>query len=99
MMVLRIDGVRCDMGTLPTIPIGFDIAKLSDVEGARSGRSIDIELPKTPANDALLGASCDIYATEKFNNEHHTAHIEKDGVRLFEGTAYLRSTTMNSKSL
>lgn len=98
MMVLRIDGVRCDMGTLPTIPIGFDIAKLSDVEGARSGRSIDIELPKTPANDALLGASCDVYTAEKFNNEHHTAHIEKDGVRLFEGTAYLRSTTMNGKS-
>lgn len=98
MMVLWIDGVRCDMGSLPTIPIGFDIAKLSNVEGARSGRNIDIELPKTPANDALLGASCDIYAAEKFNSEHHTARIEEEGVTIFEGTAYLRSTTMNGKS-
>ena len=95
MIALWIDGHKCDIDRLPTIPINFDIAKLTKVEGARSGRVIELVLPSTPANDALLGASRDIYTTKRFNMEHHTARIEKDGVQIFEGTAYLINTTLH----
>ncbi|MBE6212858.1 MAG: hypothetical protein E7129_06965 [Rikenellaceae bacterium] len=95
MVTLWIDGRRCDINQLPTIPIGFDITKLTKAEGGRSGRSIELELPTTPNNDTIFGASCDLYATQRFNMEHHTARIEKDGVEIFGGTAYLLSTTVN----
>lgn len=94
MITLRIDGQRCDMGSLPTIPIGFDIASLTKVEGEREGRYIELELPCSPANDALFGTSRDIYATNRFNTEHHIAIVEKDGVQIFGGTVYLLSTTV-----
>ena len=95
MVTLWIDGKQCDVEQIPTIPIGFDAANLSNVEGARSGRSVELILPTTPNNDSLFGASRDLYATERFNMEHHTARIEKDGVQIFEGTAYLLATTVN----
>ena len=95
MIGLWIDGHKCDIERLPTIPLDFDIARLTKADGARSGRIIELELPSTPANDALFGASCDIYATKRFNMEHHIARIEKDGVAIFEGTAYLIGTALH----
>ena len=93
-----IDGKRCDINHLPTIPIDFDEAKLTDVEGAREGRCIELRLPATPANDAIFGSSRDLYATKRFNMEHHTATIEMDGVQIFGGTIYLLSTNLDEKS-
>lgn len=95
MIELWIDGSKCDIDRLPTIPIGFDIANLTNAEGARSGRVVELTLPATPTNDTIFGASRDIYATNRFNMEHHTAQIKKDGVLIFEGTTYLLNTTIH----
>ena len=94
MIKLWIDEQLCDTDRLPTIPIGFNIANLTKVEGAREGRCIEIVVPATPANNAIFGASCDLYAVERFNMEHHIARLEKDGVEIFNGTAYLLTTTI-----
>ena len=99
MIELWIDEHRCDIDSIPTIPIGFDVANLTDIEGQREGRCIEVVLPATPANNALLGSSSDLYATERFNMEHHTARIEKDGVEIFCGTVYLIDTTIQSGSI
>ena len=95
MVTLWIDGHRCDIDQIPTIPIGFDIADLTRAEGARRGRNIELELPTTPNNDRIFGASYDLYATSHFNMEHHTARVEKEGIEIFSGTAYLLATTAN----
>lgn len=94
MMELRIDDVCCDIAIEPTTPLSFDIATLADVEGARSGRTVDVVLPSTPTNDALFASSYDGYATTRFNDEHHTARIVKEGLTLLEGTAYLMGSTI-----
>ena len=96
MVALWIDGQVCDIDSLPTIPIDFDVANLTKVDSEREGRSLELKLPATPKNAALFGTSCDLYAAERFNMEHHTAHIEKDGVQIFEGTVYLLSTTITN---
>ena len=97
MVALWIDGKRCDIDQPITLPIGFEVADLTRVEGARSGRTIELELPTTPNNDSLFGASRDLYATTRFNMEHHTARVEKEGVHIFGGTVYLLSTTINGE--
>ena len=95
MIELLIDGQRCDIAAMPTIPIDFDIEKLTTVEGERSGRIVEFDIPFSPKNDAILGSSRDIYATQRFNSEHHTAVLKRDGVELFAGTVYLRGTTLS----
>lgn len=94
MIELWIDDKRCDVEKLPDIPIDFDIEKLTKVEGERSGRTIELELPATPANNLVLGSSRDLYAVARFNTEHHTAELKRGGVEIFRGTAYLISTTL-----
>lgn len=98
MMELWVDGALCDLSEEPTIPITFDIERLTDVEGARGGRNIEIELPFSPRNDAIFASSKDLYAESGFNSEHHTALIKCDDVTLFEGTLYLRSTTLQGEN-
>lgn len=93
MMELWIDGERCDIEKTPTIPIDFDVQSLSKVESARNGRTIEIELPLTECNRAIFRYSQDIYALSRFNAEHHTAVLKKEGVTIFEGTAYLIDTS------
>ena len=94
MIELWIDDKRCDVEKLPAIPIDFDIENLTKVEGERSGRTIELELPATPANNLILGPSRDLYAAARFNMEHHTAKLKRDGVEIFGGTVYLISTTI-----
>lgn len=94
MIELWIDGQRCDIDKLPVIPINFDIERLTDVEGERSGRTIELDLPVTPLNEAVFAPSKDIYATTRFNTQHHKAVVKRNGVVVFEGTVYLRSTTI-----
>ncbi len=96
MVVLWIDGRRCDIDNVPMIPVDFDADNLTNVEGARDGREIELFLPKTPANNALFGASRDIFASESFNMKHHIAKLEQNGVIIFEGTAYLHSTIIGN---
>lgn len=99
MLELWIDGARCDIDTIPTIPIGFDIDNLTKVDGDRIGRSIEVELPTTPRNDAIFGSSQDIYAASRFNSECHTALVKMDGVEIFKGVVYLCETTMRKGSV
>ena len=89
MIAVFIDDKPCDIEALPIIPIGFDAANLTKAEGARTGRSIELTLPATSQNNVLFGAANDLYATKRFNLDHHTARIEKDGVVIFSGTAHL----------
>lgn len=93
MIELFIDDVQCDIEVLPIIPIGFDAENLTKVEGARTGRSIELTLPATPCNNALLGEANDLYSARRFNLEHHTARIEKDGVVIFSGTTHLLASS------
>lgn len=97
MMTLKIDGQRCDIGKAPTIPIEFDADSLTKVEGARVGRAVEMTLPATPSNKALFGSSVDLHAAIRFNMEHHTASIEKDGMEIFKGTVYLLDTTIEKE--
>lgn len=99
MIALWIDEQRCDIDHLPTIPINFDSSTLTNVEGSRSGREIELVLPATPANNAIFEVSCDPHATKRFNMEHHTARIEKEGVEIFAGTAYLLDATMSNGTI
>ena len=94
MIALWIDEQRCDIDALPTIPIDFDIDNLTKVEGEREGRTIELSLPATPTNNSLFGASCDLYAADRFNMEHHTARLERDDITILEGTAYLIATAI-----
>jgi len=96
MVELWVDGKKCDIDSIPTIPIGFDIEKLHKVDGGREERYIDLVLPTTPLNNKIFGASRDIYATARFNMEHHLAVVKKEGVNIFEGTVHLYSTTIKS---
>lgn len=93
MLELWIDGKRCDIDALPTLPVGFDIDNLTKIDANRTGRSVEIELPATPRNNALFGVSQDLYATSRFNAEHHAAIIKKEESELFKGTVYLYETT------
>jgi len=94
MVELWIDGRRCDIDQMPTIPINFDVANLTEVEGKREGRCLELVLPATPINNALFGSSSDIYAAKRFNMEHHSACFKKEGVEIFNGTVYLIDTTI-----
>lgn len=96
MVELWIDNRRCDIGELPTLPIDFDIARLTKVEGAREGRTVELKLPATPANNALFDSSHHLDGSVRFNLDHHSAHLEKDGIRIFEGTAYLLDTAIDN---
>lgn len=98
MVVLKIDGAKCDIGNFTTLPLDFDASSLTKVEGARDGRTIELTIPATPANNRLFGSACDIYSTSRFNTEHHTATLEKEGIELFKGTVYLLSATVNGEN-
>lgn len=94
MVELWIDGARCDIDQIATLPIDFDVARLTKVEGAREGRTVELSLPPTPANNRLFEVSHELDNTARFNMEHHTARLEKEGVTIFEGSVYLLATTI-----
>lgn len=91
MMRLYVDDRLCDLAADVAIPVGFDAADMSDVAAGRSGLSLTVKLPSTPANDAVFGRALDPYAAERFNAAHHAARIEAGTAVLFSGTAYLLS--------
>lgn len=93
MMRLYVDGRRCDLAADVPIPVGFDAAAMSDVAAGRSGRTMVVKLPSSPANDAVFGRALDPYAVERFNAAHHEARIEAGTAVLLSGTAYLLSAS------
>lgn len=94
MITLKIDGQRCDIEEIPAIPINFSSKNLTDVEGRRQGREVELLLPSTPLNDSLFGTSRDIYATSRFNEKAHNATLERDDVVIFEGLVHLVASTI-----
>ena len=96
MLRLWIDERECDVAAVPPIPLAYNVERLTDIERAREGRTIELVLPATPANNAVLGSLRDLYATERFNTQTHTARLAEGGVTIFEGTAYLISTTLDT---
>ena len=96
MVELWIDDQRCDIEKIPTLPIEFESERLTKVEGYRTGRTIVLELPATPRNDAIFGSSRDLYATSRFNTDHHRATLKCNNIVIFEGTAYLVATTVKA---
>ncbi|MBR3678016.1 MAG: hypothetical protein IKL60_03815 [Alistipes sp.] len=96
MIELIVDGQVCDLGDMPTLPLNFDAESLTDVEGGRSGRTVELNLRSTPKNDTLFGASCDLYAAESFNARHHSAVVVEQGLTLFAGTLVLLATEVGS---
>lgn len=88
-MELTIDGAACDSGTgTPAVP-GYTAAKLADIEAAREGRSLELTLPATSRNAALLGFARDPHTATRFNASPHTAELTAEGARLLIGTVRL----------
>lgn len=98
MMRLYVDDRLCDLAADVAIPVGFDAADMSDAAAGRSGLSLTVKLPSTPANDAVFGRALDPYAAERFNARHHAARIEAGTAVLFSGTAYLLSASFGTPS-
>ncbi|MBQ7856822.1 MAG: hypothetical protein IJ348_06905 [Alistipes sp.] len=89
MIRLFIDNIECDVPQQIDIPLDISSSNLRNVQSARSGRTIELELKGTPSNISIFGRSGHLYATKRFNAEQHTARIVVDGSTLLEGTANL----------
>lgn len=96
-MRLYVDGKSCPTGEIVRVPIDFSIEGMKSPQAACSGRKMEITIPSTAEADAIFGVARDIYAAERFNDYHHTARLESEGVTLFEGTIYLLDTSMASR--
>lgn len=90
-MELRIDNQGCDLPQDLMIHLGWEGPSEQSAESLRSGQSLKIDLPATPANDAILSDARIPYAPERFNRSLHTATLIQDGVTLFEGVVRLWS--------
>lgn len=92
MVEIALDGKRCDLWegyTLPRDIFKIDVAAMADIQQQRSGRSVELRLPSSPANDALFGYAADPCCGERFNASHHEAVVTVDGVELMRGVAHL----------
>ena len=96
-MTLFVDDKSCPTGEIVSVPIGFSIEGMRNPQSACRGAQMELTIPSTVASNEIFGAARDIYAAERFNDSHHTAYIEKDGVRLFEGTIYLLNASINDR--
>lgn len=88
-MELTIDGHPCDLGMGKVAVPGYAAAKLADVEAAREGRSLEIVLPPTAENDAIVGFARDPHTAARFNAALHTASLSAEGAQLLNGTVRL----------
>lgn len=89
MIRLYIDNNECDVAQDIKIPLNISLSNLGNVQSARSGRSLELELQGTTANKKIFGTSDSLYTAKRFNSEHHTARIVVDGSTLLEGSVCL----------
>ena len=89
MIRLYIDNIECDVAQDIKIPLNISLSNLTDVQSARSGRFVELELKGTASNKQIFGTSSTLYAQKRFNSECHTARIVVDGSTLLEGTVHL----------
>lgn len=88
-MRLTIDGRICDLPAEPVAVPGFDARELRDANRCREGRSLQLRLPATPANDRILAFARDPHAAVRFDETLHTAELACDGATLAAGTVRL----------
>lgn len=96
---LRIDGRRCDLGPGPYPVPGYSAAKTSDVDACREGRRMQIGIPPTPRNRALLGDPRDPHTGTRFNEALHTAAVTAEDAVLLEGTVRLLAASDEAYTL
>lgn len=92
MVEIIIDGGRCDLWedySLPKEIFQLDVTAAEDVERQRSGHKVELRLPSTPQNDALMCYADDACCGERFNASAHEAVVRVDGVELMRGVAHL----------
>ncbi|MBQ2036348.1 MAG: hypothetical protein II216_00375, partial [Alistipes sp.] len=92
MVEIIIDGGRCDLWedySLPKEIFQLDETAAADVERQRSGHKVELRLPSTPQNDALMCYADDACCGERFNASAHEAVVRVDGVELMRGVAHL----------
>ena len=97
-MRLYVDGKSCPTAEINRVPIAFSLDNLLNPQSSCSGSQMEIIIPSTAESNAIFGVSRDIYAAERFNDQHHTARLECEGVTMFEGTVYLLTSSMNSRA-
>ena len=89
MMRLYIDSQECPFEDDGRLGLGWSSAVLTDIDAARTGRSVTLCIPSTPQTDLLFGRAHDPHTAVSFNDTEHTARIECDGATVHEGTAVL----------
>lgn len=102
MVEVFLDGKRCDLSegyTLPAECFKLDLDATADIAAQRTGRELRIELPSSPANDALLLMVKDPYAAERFNAEEHSAQVWVGGVLMMQGVAVVESMLLHKGEL
>lgn len=71
-----------------TVP-GYDASLMTGIDGWRSGRTMRIDLPVTPRNDAILRFARDPHAAERFHDAPHRAEVLAQGAVLLAGPVRL----------
>lgn len=98
-MQLRIDGRPCDLGPGPYAVPGYSAEKTKDVEACREGRKMQIGIPSTPRNRALLGDPRDPHTGTRFNAALHRAAITAEDAVLLEGPVRLLAASDEALTL
>ena len=99
MIRLFIDGREYQTDGGQSLSLSYNASALSDVQSARSASKVFIAVPSTPETDLLFGNADNPLTAERFNAANHSAAVEVDGVRLFEGKALLASVERRGKAV
>ncbi len=89
MVKLFIDNIECDFDDSLSLTLSYNGDDMVNLESGRTGSRLSFRLPTTEVNSAIFGGAGDIHAESKFNTQWHAMSVERDGVTLFSGTAYL----------
>ena len=92
-MQLIIDQKVCDLATTEITLPKLDLSRLGEVAAHREGRTLILDLPATPTNDALFGFARDPESANRFRATSHSARLEEAGAVLLEGTALLEAAS------
>lgn len=93
---ILIDGAPCDTDAQAALALDYDAATLASPESGRSGRTLRLELPSTPTNEALLGTPEDLHAAHPFNAAPHRGAVYADDALLLEGVVRLTGVALTS---
>ena len=92
MVRVIIDKKVCDLNEgfrLPKNIFTFRSADLSSPGSWRQGRRVELEIPSTRCNDAIMCFATDLHTAERFNASHHEGVIEVEGQEMLRGVVHL----------